>query len=140
MNANQIQGVWKLVSTKALHTDGPYESDEHEWNMIKIITKSHFIFVEQALNRPRMQQGGTDEELLQAVKTFFGGAGTYTFDGKNYREHISIFLNPNYVNTTITYACIFSGDLWEQRGIFPMKSVGLKDDDYEMFEVWKRIE
>ncbi len=137
---NSIAGVWELVSTQPPLPDGTIVSGEDEWQMMKIVTKSHFMFVEQEPDRPKFKTGGGDEELLAAAKGFFGGYGTYTFDGTTYTEHIKIFLNPNYVDTTITYSCRFQDGLWIQTGLFPMKSVGLKEDDYELCEVWRRVE
>lgn len=140
MNKNKIQGVWQLISTKGNFTDGEYEITGKEWQMIKAITEKHFVFVEQDRYRPRFIRGGTDKELLTAAKTFFGGAGTYTFNGNTYTEYIDIFFNPNYIRQKITYQCQFKDDIMMQTGLFPFKSVGLAQDDVELFEVWRRIE
>jgi len=137
-----IEGVWKLVSTKPPKPDGSVISSDSNWQMMKIYTKSHFIFSEQAPNRPKFVNGGDEKELCEAAKGFFGGAGTYTIDSDStYTEHIRIFLNPTYLDTKVTYQCKFYSDnLWSQEGYLPAKSLGLADEDLYIFEVWKRVE
>lgn len=137
-----IEGVWQLVSTKPLKPVGLIDSlSPDDWQMMKIITKSHFVFVEQAPNRPKFTRGGTDEELCEAAKDFFGGGGTYTLDGNTYTEHIKIFLNPSYINVKVPFTVEFvNNDLWTQKGVLPVKELGLGDEDYPVFEVWGRVE
>lgn len=135
-----VEGVWKLVSTKPLKPDGSVDRTGEEWNMMKIVSGSHFTFVEQEPGRPRFTKGGCDEEMLAAAKTFFAGGGTYTFDGTTYTETITHFFNPNYIGVSVKLTCEFHGDLWIVKGTFPSKSVGMPDDDYEMTEVYQRVE
>ena len=139
---SKIVGVWKMVSNKPLRPDGSVEKTEFDWQMMKIITKSHFMFAEQAPDRKKFTQGGTDQELCEAAKSFYGGAGTYTYDEKKtYIEHIEIFLNPTFVDVTVKYEVEFvSDDLWTQKGVLPAKALGLGDEDIEIFEVWQRVE
>ncbi len=139
---NSLEGVWQLVSTKPLKPDGSIDSlSPDDWQMMKIITQSHFAFVEQAPNRPKFTRGGTDEELCEAAKNFFGGGGTYTLEENTYTEHIKIFLNPSYVNVKVPFTVEFvNNDLWTQKGVLPVKELGLGDEDYPVFEVWGRVE
>jgi hypothetical protein len=109
--------------------------------MMKIISKEHFVFVEQNPSRPKLKKGGNDEELCAAAKEFFGGGGTYTFDGATYTEHIRFFLNPNYLDMKIPFTVeIVNPDLWTQKGTLPVKALGLGSEDLEICEVWGRIE
>jgi hypothetical protein len=134
-----MQGVWKLVSTKALRPDGGIDSVE-VWHMLKIVTKKFFAFVEQEPGRPRFTKGGSDAEMLTAAKTFFAGGGTYTWDDTSYTETITHFFNPNYVGLSIRFASRFFNDLWILSGTFPVKSAGMPDSDYEMIEIYRRVE
>lgn len=139
---NCLEGVWQLVSTKPLLADGTIDSlAADDWQMMKIITKNHFMFMEQNPDRPKFTKGGTDEELCNAAKEFFGGSGTYTFDGISYTEHIKFFLNPTYLDLKVPFAVdIVNRDLWIQKGTLPVKALGLGDEDYEIYEVWGRVE
>ena len=137
-----IEGVWKLVSTEPVNPDGSIVRSNKNWEMMKIYSKSHFVFSEQAPNRPNFVNGGDERELCDAAKGFFGGAGTYKIDSDStFTEHIKIFLNPSYINAKVTYKCKFiSKNLWSQEGYLPAKSLGLADEDLHIFEVWERIE
>ena len=137
---NPLEGTWLRVSEKRPTADGGLVHTDDDWQMMKVITKNHFVFVEQAPKRAQFRERGTDAEWLGASKTFFAGGGTYTFDGRTYTEHITHFLNPNYVGREIPFQCELSGDMWIQSGTFPVRSVGLDGDDYELVEVWRRLE
>jgi glucose/arabinose dehydrogenase len=139
-NKNPVKGVWKLISKQKPLPDGTIVHTEDEWQLLKIVTAKHFVFVEQAPKRPRFTAGGTDAEMLAAAKTFFAGGGTYAFAGSTYSEHITYFFIPNYIGTTIRFNCEFRGDLWILSGMFPVKSVGVAGNDYELVEVWQRLE
>ncbi len=133
---NKVIGVWKLQSVTNKAQDSSISSTEDEWQMMKIITKTHFMFAEQDPKRPKFIHGGTDSELLETAKSFFAGAGTYTFDGTFYTEKIDIFFNPNYIGQTVTYNCEFKDNLMTQSGTFPVKSIGLPGEDIELCETW----
>ena len=140
MNKIKIIGVWKKVSEKPLLEDGTIIKEPDQWNMIKIITDKYFMFAEQSQERLKLNKNFTDKEFHNSLLSFFGGAGTYTFDGINYIEKIEIFLNPNYIGVSIPYKCEFKNGLMIHTGIFPVQSVGLKEPDYEVCEVWERVE
>ena len=102
--------------------------------------EKHFLFAEQSPVRRRLPATASDSILLESLRGFFGGFGTYSFDGVNYTEHIKVFTNPNFVGRSIPFCCEFINDLWIQRGIFPASLLGNGEEDYEITEVWKRIE
>jgi len=138
---NELEGVWKLVQGTMISPDTTTVVTENELLMMKIITKSHYFFVEMAPERPVFTEGGSDAELLAAAKTFFAGGGTYTLDEDKYTEHIKFFFTPNFVNTSIAFDYEMQGkDRWVQTGIFPTKAVGLLDYDMELREEWERVE
>jgi len=135
-----LEGVWELTSAQYTTPDTTIKFTSTEWSQIKIITKSHHVWVGQAPNRKQFTAGGTDSELLAAARTFRAGGGTYTIEGDKYIEHIKYFLNPNYVNASIPFTYKMEGDQWIQTGTFPSKSLGLQEYDTELYEVWKRVE
>ena len=51
---DKVQGVWELISTRPLLADGSVDESGEHWQMMKIISKSHFMFVEQKPDRPKI--------------------------------------------------------------------------------------
>jgi hypothetical protein len=51
-----------------------------------------------------------------------------------------LFFHPNFAGASLTFKCQFEGDTWIQSGTMPAKKYGVADYDYELYEVWKRIE
>ena len=137
---NELEGVWKLVEGTMVSPDTTTVTTAEELYMMKVITKSHFFFIEQRPGRADFTDGGSDDELLEAAKTFFAGGGTYTLDEDTYTEHIEMFFHPNFVATSIAFDYEVDGDRFVQSGIFPTKDVGLLDYNMEIEEVWERIE
>ena len=137
---NKLEGAWELVSAKVTSPDTTIEYNQARWKQIKLVTKSRFAFVGQEPNRPNYKGRGDDSELLAAARTFFAGGGKYTLEGDMYTEHIEFFLTPNYVPVSIPYKCQVEGDQWTLSGKLPTKSLGLEDFDWELYEVWRRME
>ena len=135
---NTLEGTWELVSAK--YTIGDKTETHQGWREIKIITKTHVAFLSQKSERQKFAAAGTDAERLDAAKTFDAGGGTYTLEGENYTEHIEFFLTPNFVNVSLPFKIKWEGDQWIQTGTIPAKSMGLDDKDWELYEVWRRIE
>ena len=127
---NKLEGVWELVSAKSTSPDTTIEITQADWKQIKVVTKSHFVWIGQEPNRAKFLKGGIDSELLAAAKTFGAGGGTYTLEGDTYTEHIEFFLEPNYVDTSIPFKCQIEGDQWIHSG-----TIG----EIELYEVWKRL-
>ncbi len=135
-----LEGVWELTSAQYTTPDTTFEFMPTERSQIKVITKSHHVWIGQASNRAKFTEGGNDSELLASARTFGAGVGTYTIEGDKYIEHINYFLNPNYVNASIPFTYKMEGDQWIQSGTIPAKSLGLQEYDIELYEVWKRVE
>jgi len=138
---NPIEGTWELVSTK--HTIGDstlFEGSQKDIRMIKIITKTHFAFLNQNVDRPKFTQMGNDAETLLAARTFGAGGGTYKLDGDTYTENIQFMLTPNFVGLSIPFKVKIENNQLIQTGVLPIKSSGLGDQDVELYEVYKRIE
>ena len=129
---NKFEGVWELISTKSTSPDTTVVRTQADWKQIKVITKSHFVWIGQAPNRAKFLEGGSDAELLAAAITFGAGGGTYTFEGDTYTEHIEFFSNPNFVGVSIPFEFQIKGDQWIHSGTTP--------SDVEIVVVWERIE
>ena len=134
---NTVLGTWELVSAKYTSAGNTQTNTGRE---IKIITKNHWAFLYQGSDRQKFAGQGTDAELLNAAKTFNAGGGTYTLKGDTYTEQIELSIVPNLVNVSIPFKIKWEGDQWIQTGTLPLKSMGLGENDIELYEVWKRIE
>jgi len=130
---NELEGAWEFVSGRTTTPDTTFEYTHDDWNEIKVLTKSHWVFVGQEPNRPKFTEGGTDAELLAAAETFNAGGGKYTLEGDTYTEHIEYFLNPNAVNVSIPFKYQLEDDQWTISGTWP-------ETNTELYEVWRRIE
>ena len=137
---NPIEGTWELVSAKYTSGDTTSEYSQKDIRMIKIITKSHFTFLNQKVDRSKFTQMGNDTETLLAARTFDAGGGTYKLDGDTYTENIQFMLTPNFVGLSIPFKVKVENNQLIQSGLLPIKSAGLGDHDVELYEVYKRIE
>ena len=137
---NQFEGTWELISAKSTSPDTTVVTTQADFKQIKVMTKSHFVWIGQEPDRAKFLEGGTDAELLEAARTFGAGGGTYTFEGDTYTEHIEFFSNPNWVGVAIPFKFQIEGDQWIHSGTIPFKTLGLREFDVELYEVWKRIE
>jgi hypothetical protein len=55
--------------------------------------------------------------------------------------HIQFFLNPSYLDLKVLFTVeIVNRDLGIQKGTLPVKSPGLDDEDYGIYEVRGRVE
>ena len=93
--------------------------------MIKIISKKHFVFV----NQDTSGEGSSG----------FGG-GTYSLEGDSYTEHIEFFASPDIIGKSFTFKSEVKGDQWIMSGTFPLKEMGLAEYDTEIYEVYKRLD
>ena len=139
---NEVEGVWEKFSGKLVSPDTIIETIQADRNRksIKVITKSYFVTVGHTLNRPKFSEGGTDSELLAAYNAFSANGGKYTLEGDTYTEHLEFFLNPTFENVSVSFKYQVNGDQLIISGTMPTKSLGLADFDWELTEVWRKIE
>jgi hypothetical protein len=136
-DAPALEGTWELVEAKYSPPDPTSKSAE--WRQIKIITKTHWAFLSQKREPPKVTGLTNDSELLAAAKAFGAGGGTYTLDGDTYTERIQFFNTPNYVGIAVPFKIKWEGDEWIQTGTFPVKSLGLGGSDMELYERYRRV-
>ena len=123
---NPIEGTWELVSSKwsSPDTTSTYPDTDY-YRMIKMINKTHFIFVNQDTS---------------VENSYYYGGGKYTLDGDKYTEHLEFFKEPEWIGKSITFTMKVEGDTLIQSGIYPAKKFGLGDYDSDIYEVYKRID
>jgi len=137
---NRVEGAWELVTVKETSPDTTIDYSKTGLRQIKIITKTHFAFLNQKTGDEKFTGEGTDEQLLKRAKTFYAGGGTYSLDGDSYTEHIEFFSNPNFVGMSIPFKIKIEGDRLIQTGTMPYKAAGLRDRDINLYEEYRRIE
>ncbi len=135
-----LEGVWELVSAEWTTPDTTLKFTPADWSQIKVITKSHFVFVGQEPNRVKISGAQSDAELISMARTFFGGGGTYSLEGDTCTETLQYFSNPNYLSASVSYKVEIEGTQLIQSGTYPAKSIGLEEYDVELYEVYRRIE
>jgi len=136
-NKNTLEGVWERVEGKftiAGETISPTQK------AIKIFTKDHWAIIEQEPNAQKFSSNPTDAELINAAKGFDAFYGTYTLEGETLTESVELAFNPNWIGHSVSFEVRWEGDQWIQTGTFPLKALGLGENDEESYEVWKRIE
>lgn len=136
-STNQLEGTWDLVEAKCSPPDPNFNFAD--WHQIKILTKTHWAFLSEKRVAPKMTSATNDAELIAAAKAFAAGGGTYTLDGDTYTEHIDFFNTPNYVGTSVQWKVRWEGDEWIQTGTLPVKTLGLGDQDVELYERYRRV-
>ena len=114
---NSLEGAWERVEAK-FTTAG--ETETPSGTAIKMFTKNYWVIVEQ----------GSNEAL----------GGTYTFDGETLTEFVEFGYPQNWIGFSLSFNVKWEGDKWIQTGKFPMKALGLGENDMESYEVWKRID
>src|SRR4030067_83718 len=100
---NGSEGTWELVSARYAFPDTTYEISMQDHRHIKVITKTHFAWLNQKSNRQKFIQAGTDSEFLEGAKSLGAGGGAYTWDGQTYTEYIEFFVPPKLIGTAIPY-------------------------------------
>ena len=68
------------------------------------------------------------------------GKLAYILDGDNQTEHIKMHISPKWIGKSVTFTMKVKGDTLIQSGIVPAKKLGLWDSDYELYEVYKRLD
>ncbi len=123
-NKNAVEGTWELVSAKYTSPDTTYLYPKSEFDhVIKIIGKTHFLFISQDTSR---------------IESYDFGGGTYTLEGDTYTENIVFFKYPGFIGQSISYNNQIEGDNWVMTG--PLNKKENEDFKWAMHEVWKRIE
>ena len=135
--SNRLEGAWELVEAKYTPPDPTFSLTE--WRQIKLLTKTHWAYLSQKRSSPKITALTNDSELLAAAKAFGAGGGTYTLAGDVYTERVEFFSTPNYVSVSLPYRIKWEGDEWIMTGTFPMKSMGLGDQDIELYERYRRV-
>ena len=103
---NPIKGTWELVSYQNQYPDTTILGPKDYARQIKIINKTHFVWISQDTSR---------------VDIYGFGGGKYILDGDNYTEHIEMFIVPSWIGNSIPYNIKIEGDTLILGGTVPLK-------------------
>lgn len=118
-----IQGTWKLITGTIIEKDDTTVTDyTKDQQMIKIITPTHFAFLNHDLNK------GKD-----SVAVFVAGGGIYTLEGDQYTEHLEYCSAREWEGNTFQFAVKVSGDTLIQRGVEKIENLGVERLNIEKY-------
>lgn len=119
-----IVGTWKLLTGTIIEKDDTTVTDyTKDKSFIKIINDTHFAFTLHDLNK------GKDS----ASATFSAGSGTYTFDGKNYTEHLEYCNAREWEGHDFPFTITITGDTLVQKGIEKVEGLGIERMNIEKY-------
>lgn len=119
-----IVGTWKLLTGTIIEKNDTTVTDyTKDKSFIKIINDTHFAFTLHDLNK------GKDS----AIATFSAGSGTYTFDGKNYTEHLEYCNAREWEGHDFPFTVTITGDTLVQKGIEKVEGLGIERMNIEKY-------
>ena len=132
--ACRVTGVWEL--TGITRGGKPVTGLNHQR---KIVTKGHFMWINQASRRDTLPLKTAADSLL--YYRVAGGAGTYSLAGRSYTEHIEYFIDPAWIGTHFKATCRTEGDRWFHSYPVPATSdTSSGAPQITVSEEWRRIE
>lgn len=108
---NPIEGTWKLVYGEIRQNDSLEVKDVTKSDFIKIINATHFAFFNQNKN---------------SAEGFYGGAGTYTLNGKEYIETLDFIGTESLRGHVFPFTVEIKGDSLIQSGLEEVKEANIK--------------
>ncbi len=111
MEANHIEGTWKLFYGDIREGDSLTVKDLSNTDFIKIINKTHFAFFNQSVD---------------GSSNFYGGGGTYTLDGNNYAEKLNLTSVDEVRGHIFPFTIEIKGDTLIQQGLEEVKEANMK--------------
>jgi hypothetical protein len=122
--ASNIIGTWKLLTGTIIEKGDTMVTDyTKDRSFIKIINDSHFAFTLHDLNK------GKDS----ATAAFSAGSGKYSFDGKNYTEHLEYCSAREWEGHDFAFTVIITGDTLLQSGVEKIESEGINRINIEKY-------
>ena len=118
----QLEGTWKLISATTIQEDSTFTDYFEGKEMIKIINKSHFSFLNHDLNK------GQD-----SLASFVAGGGTYELNGHQYTEHLQFCNLRAWEGHDFTFSIQISNDTLIQKGEEEIEELGVKQQILETY-------
>ncbi|WP_247232049.1 lipocalin-like domain-containing protein [Telluribacter sp. SYSU D00476] len=125
-----LEGTWELISATATEKDSTYSTFDSSRSMIKILNKSHFAFLNHAIN------ARTDSTAASTVAPYSAGGGTYTLVDSTYTEHLNYYSDPAWENHSFEFVVKIQKDTLIQKGVEKIEELGI---DRIIIEKYKRV-
>lgn len=122
---NPILGTWELVAVINKEGGTTFDTFAAERRMIKIITPTHFSFVNHDLTK------GED-----SLAFFAAGAGAYTLSGNKYVEQLEFCTARSWEGHTFNFEIEIKGDTLIQQGVEKSDALGV---DRYIIETYIRV-
>ena len=126
LKLDRIIGTWILVSNTISKGDTLIVKDLQGKKLIKIINQNHFAFFNHDIVNDL-------DSTIKKEATFVSGAGTYTFDGENYHEHLEYCNYREWENRDFDFKLTFHGDTLIQSGLEEIKELNVSQRIVEKY-------
>jgi hypothetical protein len=121
--AKSLEGTWQLISGTLIEGSDTAVTDyTRNQNMIKIITPTHFAFLNHDLVK------GKDSTAV-----FAAGGGTYILEGDQYTEYLEYCSYRDWEGNTFQFTVTIQGDTLTQRGIEKIEDLNVERYNIEKY-------
>lgn len=118
-----LEGSWQLVSGTLIEKGDTSVTDyTKDQNMIKVINKTHFAFLNHDVNQ------GKDTTAM-----FVAGGGLYDLKGDDYTEHLAYCSQREWEGNTFHFKVEISNDTLIQSGIEKIEGIGVDRINIEKY-------
>ena len=126
LSSESIYGTWELVAVTNEENGETIDTFVPGRRMIKIITPTHFSFVNHDLNK------GQDSSAF-----FAAGAGNYSLKGNKYSEKLEFCTARGWEGHVFEFEIEIKGDTLIQQGVEKSDALGV---DRYIYETYVRVE
>ncbi len=131
-----IEGTWELISATATEGDTTYSTFDSGRSMIKILNKTHFAFLNHALNAKTDSTAAVSTGAVSTAAPFSAGGGDYTLVDSTYTEHLNYFSDPAWENHSFEFIVNIHSDTLIQKGVEKVEELGI---DRIIIEKYTRV-
>ena len=122
--AMQLEGTWQLISGTVIEKgDTTFTDYTKNKNMIKIINKTHFAFLNHDLKK------GKDSVNV----VFVAGGGKYELKDGQYIEHLEYCSSREWEGNTFAFTIKIQNDTLTQSGIEKIEGIGVNRLNIEKY-------
>lgn len=122
-----LVGTWELVGATATQNDSTFSTFDPTHKMIKIISPTHFAFLNHAVDRNKDS----------SATGYSAGGGTYTLADSVYTEHLDYFSDKAWEGKKFAFVVKIAGDTLTQKGVEKLEELGI---DRVIVETYKRVD
>ena len=131
-----IEGTWELMSATATEGDTTYSTFDSTRSMIKILNKTHFAFLNHAVNAKTDSTAAVSTAAVETAAPYSAGGGRYTLVDSIYTEYLDYFSDPVWENHTFVFTVNIQNDTLIQKGVEKVESLGI---ERVIIEKYKRV-